>query len=646
MGLESAKSTSVAGNLGHIRLLQRRLLHPSYEAPGKWVISNPFTRTDMLAVRTPSDHRERVAPTMVRALFSLTSAGDFSDMAALGVLRSTGLQSSVGTCFESNSSIRHFYFHYVHDFPFVDYSDASALAIDADRMRKYSAVASPPPLRTPRNGSVISLPDGRVGWECPDTLNWLSWLLYLAVGEFEIVSQPGRTKFIRKASPSGGAKHPTELWLLLPVAKFGIDAGTYIYAPGVHGLVRSSRDDHMVATGTTISLRARVERAMWRYREPRSFRAIPIDVGHVLGTIAMALEATETEYRYSLPRVQGSLSDLEEPEFAAILLAGEDDVRWASPEARSHRRMTEGAERPGTYGTNPTLTFRCGPGVVEGEVLMPSAATAEVDEIDFAILDHCLISHRGAPVRDGDRRTTLTAILDAVDGATPTRVERLNDLALLLSYQKAVELRQSVVPWSESGWYLPLLALLDPAPEAVSEYYSSVTGTRDILPPARLSAVLRTRRTIRNFLQEEIPRHVFDRLHALVGRHGLSSAMVALSVEGMAAGTIVFQNVESDAQLGEVLTRKLMQDLNIGQSWVRDASVCMWLISKLDQDDDPLKELIKMGEVAQRLIVEAIDRGYGCYSSPAMRDASFEAAFKVRGPVIAYGIAVGRPGEN
>jgi SagB-type dehydrogenase family enzyme len=99
-----------------------------------------------------------------------------------------------------------------------------------------------------------------------------------------------------KSIPSGGGRHPTEIFL----AAFdvdGIPAGVYHYDVESHRLDRVSDGQQREAfADATLDLFAKyetppaaalvftslVERSMWRYRDPRSFRAILVDVGHAV----------------------------------------------------------------------------------------------------------------------------------------------------------------------------------------------------------------------------------------------------------------------------------------------------------------------------------------------------------------------------
>lgn len=98
---------------------------------------------------------------------------------------------------------------------------------------------------------------------------------------------------LRKAIPSGGGRHPTEAFLLCLDDRIALPKGLYHYNVKANrlDLLRtdvSSQDLHsLIGEQTSLAapaylfLTSLCERAMWRYRDPRSWRAFVIDVGHI-----------------------------------------------------------------------------------------------------------------------------------------------------------------------------------------------------------------------------------------------------------------------------------------------------------------------------------------------------------------------------
>ena len=204
------------------------------------------------------------------------------------------------------------YHHATRDYPFLDMAKPEAFEADRTRMDEYAGEAEGPPLfaQVESDGAVelSRLSDG----ESPDDRlssldeaarrghEGLSLILDVCFGERgRMLSTAGEIVF--KSIPSGGGRHPTEVH----VAVFdvpGVPAGVYHYDVEKHELARLYSGDHRASfEGATLDLfrrgdgppsaalvlSSRVERAMWRYRDPRSFRAILVDAGHAVMALRM-----------------------------------------------------------------------------------------------------------------------------------------------------------------------------------------------------------------------------------------------------------------------------------------------------------------------------------------------------------------------
>ena len=103
---------------------------------------------------------------------------------------------------------------------------------------------------------------------------------------------------IRRTSPSGGSRHPTEGYFLSANLE-DIQNGFYhiqtdpvslcLISPEKHCLIDEfidEKDFNEPLLGSII-LTSVFERNMYRYREPRTFRTIHMDIGHIIATIEM-----------------------------------------------------------------------------------------------------------------------------------------------------------------------------------------------------------------------------------------------------------------------------------------------------------------------------------------------------------------------
>jgi SagB-type dehydrogenase family enzyme len=103
----------------------------------------------------------------------------------------------------------------------------------------------------------------------------------------------------RKTSPSAGARNPVEVYLLALKVK-GVDAGLYHYDAKDHALERISceatpelaraycADQPFVAQSSALFIMTAVfGRTMWKYPNPRAYRVVLLDAGHLAQTFCL-----------------------------------------------------------------------------------------------------------------------------------------------------------------------------------------------------------------------------------------------------------------------------------------------------------------------------------------------------------------------
>lgn len=129
--------------------------------------------------------------------------------------------------------------------------------------------------------------------ELAELLRWTSgithWLTIPGLGEVPL-----------KTSPSGGARHPIETYVVVLRVR-DVAAGVYRYAPERHELdllrAGSSRAElrklipkqpWFADAALVIFFTALFERSQWRYEFPRAYRSVLIEAGHVCQTFLLA----------------------------------------------------------------------------------------------------------------------------------------------------------------------------------------------------------------------------------------------------------------------------------------------------------------------------------------------------------------------
>jgi SagB-type dehydrogenase family enzyme len=131
------------------------------------------------------------------------------------------------------------------------------------------------------------------------TLQAVSHLLSLVWGVTGYFYSPVFGKLLQKTSPSGGARHPGEVYVMALRVK-GLSAGLYHYHPAHHHLKRVStnatrdrawlycaRQDHVRNASALFVMTAVFRRTMWKYDVPRAYRAVLLDAGHLCQTFCL-----------------------------------------------------------------------------------------------------------------------------------------------------------------------------------------------------------------------------------------------------------------------------------------------------------------------------------------------------------------------
>jgi SagB-type dehydrogenase family enzyme len=103
----------------------------------------------------------------------------------------------------------------------------------------------------------------------------------------------------RKTSPSGGARHPGEVYLMALRVK-GLKPGLYHYRPEKHQLetvkagatgARASQycahQEHVGKAAALFLMTAVFPRNMWKYHKPRAYRVVLLDAGHLCQTFCL-----------------------------------------------------------------------------------------------------------------------------------------------------------------------------------------------------------------------------------------------------------------------------------------------------------------------------------------------------------------------
>jgi SagB-type dehydrogenase family enzyme len=184
------------------------------------------------------------------------------------------------------------------------------VAVSCERAR---TVPLPPSLK-PDGNHGVSLPSGSTDGELasvllarrtwrrfskrPIALSDLATLLKLTWGVHGWIEVPRLGRFALKTSPSGGARHSIEVYVLARNVT-GLRRGLYHYNPDAHRLSPVSRpkalrvSDYLPGqswydgAGALLLMTAVFERVQWRYPYARAYRAVLAEAGHLCQTFCL-----------------------------------------------------------------------------------------------------------------------------------------------------------------------------------------------------------------------------------------------------------------------------------------------------------------------------------------------------------------------
>lgn len=197
------------------------------------------------------------------------------------------------------------YHFFTWDAPFLDYTkqgqgheiDRTKMVgyqsrqPDVDRYKKYDT-----PLRNIPLPSLNSFLPAKLAQNLTASER-IQYLLSIAFGKNgEKTCHWIDVPLLRRTSPSGGCRHPTEGYFLSLNLKDIKNGFYHIQTDPISLCLISSQNDSFTEEFKTekesnitgvIVVTCVFERNMYRYREPRTFRTVHMDIGHILATIEM-----------------------------------------------------------------------------------------------------------------------------------------------------------------------------------------------------------------------------------------------------------------------------------------------------------------------------------------------------------------------
>lgn len=203
----------------------------------------------------------------------------------------------------------------------------SALEPDSDRFKEYDNVIESHSISYPNEG-LVPIPAKEVwnktgNYRVEMDKETLCNIVAMTFGKVNEVKPNWNGKpLIQKTSPSGGARHPSEGYIIVKDIP-DLKAGLYHYCVGSSALnlinenieeIKINRLFPLMSSRAQFRVQAIVvitsvfERNMYRYREPRTFRTVHMDAGHLCSTVEVLSSAYGIK---SFVQYGGKESDIE-----------------------------------------------------------------------------------------------------------------------------------------------------------------------------------------------------------------------------------------------------------------------------------------------------------------------------------------------
>ncbi len=272
----------------------------------------------------------------------------WSFMLEAGIVTSNTEPSGVADAMGSSAAAG--YHAYTRDYPFMQMKRSDSLWADNGMMIAYTkSQFQPSPFQEFKHFERVSLLRANEVLSDPDKkrpssfLEKLGFTLNYCAGVRNTVEDGFNREYhflqlptVTKAVPSGGGRHPTEVFIAVRSIN-GLSPGIYHYNTLHNSLDLINKD--LETTGSILPADPRIcacfmimsnlERAMWRYREPRSWRAILVDAGHMVHALRFVFSAieikTKRESAFSQSNIAAAVnvSSDEQPCLAVVSIIGE-----------------------------------------------------------------------------------------------------------------------------------------------------------------------------------------------------------------------------------------------------------------------------------------------------------------------------------
>ncbi|MDQ0740594.1 SagB/ThcOx family dehydrogenase [Pseudomonas sp. W4I3] len=630
-------------------VLQTKLVSPNSQGNSRWTVVNPVASTLYGAIGKDE------YPKLIKILRDASSAeGEALHDVEILTEKSLLLPEPNCSVTKKGSVFLDYYHSFVHGYVFHNYDSIERFEKDREQMNEYGKIARPPDVYTQRNAELkrLNLPLPQMHLcSIESEVQLLSNILsgtFLAVGE---INGGDFGPWLRKANPSGGARHPIEALVIINGVE-NIPDGVYCFDPPNNQLVyKMASSDGSNHRRLSLVLTARVERPMWRYRESRSFRAIFLDAGHCIETLRQLSAA----YGWSLMEGFIDQNVFNEFDLQDIPICGFSISRPVGRMASEATLQTtsdivacerEDFSRSACYNTNPFLWCYFAEGKLVGVTSYPKCAKLILDESMFRVLNYAQVSRRG------DRPSTPLE-LSLSQNVSINLVDELIQSGFLVNLENVRSLYSEAAHWISHGWYQNLLVYLEYKAEKINS--ESLIGenffheSESVEPGPLWKALSTERKTTRIFSPTLI-----DPISAF----GAVSSCLELLNDCDALEMFHLKRVNDDMFKVQRWSKKercfinfkeiesaLLENAVIGQKPVVQASDIYWFASSVEGLNSVgyVNALLRLGMLMQKVCISCARMKLGLFITPASNDLTAAKITELNSvSTLNYFAAVGR----
>ncbi len=612
-------------------------LSPRIQASSRWIAVNAPTRKAFTLTG-----KDTCSP----ILQYLAAGNQSGDEKVLEAIRSLAIGNSL-----TGSGFLSWYRELNSDYPFLNYSHQETRTLDAKLMEAYAANDPAPPVNTQWNSDVTELSDGRLDWhpagQQEPSIELLSGWLRVAAGITGLLKLTHSTGALR-TSPSGGARHPTDVGVIVGEAWPPQIVGKWWYDSLEHRLVATQSDgfanhDQIPDYSVVFLIASHVRRAMWRYRDARAFRPVLIDAGHIVETLLEVISYCGWQgYWQPSPSFVESSGDLDPVFGSVVATTGSDSCQipwlvWDKPIGegeyyRTNPMISLAAEHDAVWGTNH---LHCTSPLRLSSVMIDTLAYATPSSRNDRLTDKVSLCERNAIARE--------------------ELQELIDRHLLLPRPDGDRLWSIMEVWSNHDWFLSLLAHCEEASGSVCRRFGSFKSAREL---SALPIALHNRRTCRAMLESSLPiATVKNLLQAFSAKRNSVKMVISTRFDlgRHACGTYyVHDNGRLELKSRRVPSEQEVVSAAIGQPWATNFSCMIWLIPDPNVRETGSWEMsfIECGRIAQHITLAVCsDPEVGVFQSPALVDLRLSeilSATSIGTDAFdgAYLVAIGRKAES